>query len=88
MTVRVLTIDEAAGILRLHPDTVVKLITVGRIKAARTGLYSGKWRISETALEEYLAGGGTESEAEVRLNTHQTEQVSSTSVDSARWGSA
>ena len=53
---KVLTISEVAEILYLSGDTVKKLLNSGRLKGVRTGGYSGKWRISESALEEFLEG--------------------------------
>lgn len=52
----VLTLDEAAEILRLSSETVVKLFKAGRIHAVRTGGHSGKWRISRSAIDEFLRG--------------------------------
>ncbi len=52
----VLTLNEAAEILRLSRDTVKKLIREKRLKGVRTGGYSGKWRISQSAIEEFLRG--------------------------------
>lgn len=53
---RVLTVPEVAKELRLSPDTVKKLLNEGRLKGVRTGHYSGKWRVSETAIEAFLNG--------------------------------
>ena len=53
---RVFTIPEAAEILRLSPYTVKRLVQRGKIKAAKTGDYGGKWRISERAIEDFLMG--------------------------------
>ena len=53
---KVLTISEVAEILRLSPGTIQNLLNSGRLKGVRTGAYSGKWRISESALEEFLKG--------------------------------
>ncbi|TAN24758.1 MAG: DNA-binding protein [Actinomycetota bacterium] len=53
---RVLTISEVAEQLRLSPGTVQKLLSEGRIRGVRTGPYSGKWRISQAAVDEFLNG--------------------------------
>jgi excisionase family DNA binding protein len=53
---RVLTIPEVAEILRLSPHTVKRLVQRGKIKAAKTGDYAGRWRISANAVEKFLAG--------------------------------
>lgn len=53
---KVLTVPEVAKELRLSPDTVKKLLNEGRLKGVRTGHYSGKWRVSETAIEAFLNG--------------------------------
>jgi len=52
----VLTISEVAEQLRLSPGTVQKLLGEGRLRGVRTGPYSGKWRISQMAVEEFLNG--------------------------------
>ena len=52
----VLTIPEVAEILRLSPHTVKRLVQRGKIKAAKTGDYAGRWRISANAVEKFLAG--------------------------------
>ena len=52
----VLTIPEVAEILRLSPHTVKRLVERGKIKAARTGDYAGRWRISANAVEKFLEG--------------------------------
>ena len=53
---KVLTLAEAAKTLQLAPDTVRKLLNEGRLKGVRTGHYSGKWRVSETAIEAFVNG--------------------------------
>jgi len=50
------TIPETADILRLSTKTIRNLLNSGQLKGVRTGTYSGKWRISESAIEEFLMG--------------------------------
>jgi len=52
----VLTLGEFAEILRLSRETVVNLIKAGRIRAVRTGVSSGRWRISQSAVDDFLRG--------------------------------
>jgi len=52
----VLTVTEVAEQLRLSADTVKKLLNEGRLRGVRTGTYSGKWRVSQSAVEEFING--------------------------------
>lgn len=52
----IFTIPEAAAQLRFSTNTVRKLLQEGRIKRARTGQHGGKWRISQKALDDFVAG--------------------------------
>lgn len=47
-----LTVDEVAAVLRMHRDTVVRLITSGSLPAYRVG--QRRWRIERDALAKYL----------------------------------
>lgn len=51
MTDNVLTVDDAAKILHLHPFTVLKLIKNHKLKASRIGRV---YRVRESAIEEFL----------------------------------
>lgn len=53
---RVLTVPEVAEELRLSTYTVKRLLNEGRLKGVRTGAYSGKWRVSQAALDAFLNG--------------------------------
>ena len=50
----VLTVSKVAEQLRLSPNTVKKLLNQGRLRGIRTGTYGGKWRVSQSALEEFI----------------------------------
>jgi excisionase family DNA binding protein len=50
-TSTLLTPEEAAGVLRVSPMTVRRLIRQGRLPAARVG---GQYRLSSDALERVL----------------------------------
>ena len=50
----VLTVSEVAEQLRLSPNTVKKLLNQGRLRGIRTGTYGGKWRVSQSALDEFI----------------------------------
>ena len=52
----ILTIPEVAAQLRFSTNTVRKLLHEGRLKGVRTGQYGGKWRISQTAVDEFVRG--------------------------------
>jgi excisionase family DNA binding protein len=49
----VLTVEEAAQLLRLNPATVRKLVREGQLPHARVG---GKYRLSKTRLMTWIAG--------------------------------
>lgn len=51
----VYTPEEAAAYLKVHPNTVYRLLQSGQIPAARMGR---GWRISGEAVEAYLRGHG------------------------------
>lgn len=50
---KVLTVKEAAGVLRVNVRTVRELCASGKLPAARIG-YS--WRITEEEIERFLRG--------------------------------
>lgn len=54
MTPRLLTVQEVAGILRVHARTAYRLVTEGSIRAVKIG---SQWRVPEQALLEFLATG-------------------------------
>lgn len=54
----VLTVSEAAEILKLDPKTVERQLRAGRLPGAKVGRV---WRISRAALEGYLTGGWSKS---------------------------
>ncbi|PJC36862.1 DNA-binding protein [Candidatus Peregrinibacteria bacterium CG_4_9_14_0_2_um_filter_53_11] len=47
----ILTVDEAAEELQLHPFTVLKLIRKGRLKASKIGRV---YRIRESSIDAFL----------------------------------
>ena len=51
----VFTVEEAAGLLRIHPETVRREIKAGRMPACRIGR---DYRISRADLEGYYRAGG------------------------------
>ena len=58
---RLLTVDQVAEILQVHPQTVYSLLRAGHIRAAKVGR---TWRVRPQAIDEYLeeqmrANGGT-----------------------------
>jgi excisionase family DNA binding protein len=50
---RYLTVDEVAAVLRLHPETVKTLLRNEQLPGRKVGR---QWRVSQTALEEYMRG--------------------------------
>jgi len=51
MPVRVFNIDEAASILKLHPQTVWKMLNSSELKGS---LVKGQWRIPSTSICQAL----------------------------------
>jgi len=47
----VLTVEQAAAVLHLHPFTLLKFIRAGKLKASKLGRV---YRIRESALEDFL----------------------------------
>lgn len=52
MQEKILTIEEVQGILRIGKNQAYKLVTEKKIRAFRTGRC---WKITESALMEYIA---------------------------------
>jgi len=50
----VLTIKEAGKRLKLHANTVYRLMNEKRLPGIKVG---GSWRVTEAALEKFLSGG-------------------------------
>ena len=48
-----LTCEEAAAYLRVHPRTVTRLLTAGRLPGVKVGR---QWRLRKADLDAYLAG--------------------------------
>jgi excisionase family DNA binding protein len=46
-----LTVAEASAALRVHRNTIDKLVASGQLRAAKVG---GQWRIRREAIREYL----------------------------------
>jgi len=60
-----LTVQEAAGRLKVSESTIYALIKAGRLRSHRVGLGRGVIRISESAIVDYLATTVSEPVAEV-----------------------
>ncbi len=54
-----LTCEEAATYLRLHPRTVGRLLTAGKLPGVKVG---SQWRLRRADLDAYLVGRGGEPE--------------------------
>ena len=50
-----LTVEEAAGRLKMHPVTVRRLLRDGQLPGRKIG--ARQWRISADALKAYVDGG-------------------------------
>lgn len=50
----ILTPEEAASYLRVHPQTVYRKLRLGQMPGAKIG---DQWRIRRADLDEYLRGG-------------------------------
>lgn len=52
----VLTVPEVAEELRLSANTGKRLLRRGQLKGVRIGPYGGTWRVSPSAIEDFLRG--------------------------------
>jgi excisionase family DNA binding protein len=52
-----LTIQEVADQLRIHPDTVRDLLRSGRLKGIRLGANQSEWRVSQRDLRDFSERG-------------------------------
>ena len=50
----VLTVSKVAEQLRPSPNTVKRLLRRRDIKGVRTGPYGGTWRVSQTAIDNWM----------------------------------
>jgi excisionase family DNA binding protein len=64
MTEKLLTVEDAARLLQIHPRTLRIWLRQGRIKARR---YGRLWRILESDLEAFIRGGTPPAAAKERL---------------------
>lgn len=51
-----LTLKEAADLLRVHENTLAKLLQDGRVRGVKIGR---EWRTSRQALEDFVDGQGS-----------------------------
>ena len=54
----ILTLEEAAGYLRVHPQTVYRRLRAGTLPGAKVG---DQWRLRKADLDEFLKGRTRES---------------------------
>ena len=66
MNERLLTTDEVAERLRVHPETVKRHLREGTLEGTKTSRRGG-WRISEAALQKYHERFGPDAEPPVIL---------------------
>ena len=59
MTEKFYTVQEVAALLNYHQVTILKRIRQGKLQATRSNGDTGVFRISEEALQKYLAQGQT-----------------------------
>lgn len=64
---------EAAERVRMTPDYIARQCKSGALKAKKLGT---EWRISDAALEAFMAGTGTAPPARKRLSARQMRRVS------------
>jgi len=55
MADELLTVEQAAERLQMHPDTVRRLLRDGQLPGRKIG--ARQWRISADALKSYIEGG-------------------------------
>jgi excisionase family DNA binding protein len=52
----ILTVDQAAAVLQLHPYTVRKMLREGTLPGRKLG--AKEWRVSRQALDDFMRGEG------------------------------
>ena len=57
---QLLTVEEVAAELRVHVETVRRLLATKRLTGARGEGTRSHWRISRAALDRYIAGETTD----------------------------
>ena len=72
----ILTLEEAAGYLRVHPQTVYRRLRAGALPGAKVG---DQWRLRKADLDEYLKGG-------VRKDSCDDEPLSAADLRAIRRG--
>ena len=55
-TPEVLTTAQVATVMRVHPETVRRLIKAGKLKAVRWNANGGTYRIARAELDRFLYG--------------------------------
>lgn len=76
MSAELVTVEVAAGILQLHPKTVLRFIRDGRLKASKVGK---QYRILHSDLRSFLGAASAQPPAAARV----TSVVDITEVDEA-----
>lgn len=56
-----LTVEETARLLKVHPETVLRALRAGKLRGGKIGV---QWRIARIDLNEYLRTNGRSSTAQ------------------------
>jgi excisionase family DNA binding protein len=56
---KLLSLDQVADHLRVHRDTVYKLVRSGRLPALQLGGRKAGWRVAEEDLQKFISNGKT-----------------------------
>jgi len=73
---RVLTVDEAAGRLRVHRETVRRMLRGGTLRGTRLGGKKAGWRIAASDVERVLVEGAAPPPPEHRAESDQGRSAS------------
>jgi excisionase family DNA binding protein len=66
--IKVYTLDEVAGIIKVTRRTLYTYLKEGKLKAVKIGKY---WRVSEEALKVFISTGTTVADANRRKENQQ-----------------
>ena len=75
-----LTVEEAATRLKMHPVTIRRMLRAGQLPGRKVG--ARQWRVSSVALGEYMIGGKPRTEP---LPPEESRKLSQKAATDPKW---